>query len=84
MLSLDEGMRNIPVPDLTKDQAARLARVFEEFADRSLERFRDAEADSVRKRLDASVCEVLGWSLEEVESARRALCREPSVTGKPA
>ena len=78
------GMRNIPVPDFTEDQTARLARVFEEMADRELMRFRDAEQDPVRKQLDRSVCEALGWDLGEVEKARRALCREPSVTGKPA
>lgn len=83
-LPLDDGMRAIPVPDFTEDQAARLARIFEEFADQELERFRNAEQDPVRKQLDASVCEVLGWELEEVEKARRALCREPSVTGRPA
>lgn len=45
---------------LTEDQAARLARIFEELAECPLERFRDAEADPVHQRLDASVCEVLG------------------------
>ena len=83
-MSLDKGMRNIPVPDLTALQTTRLARVFEEFSHRNLHRFRDADSDPVRQQLDRSVCEVLGWELEEVETARRVLCREPSVTGQPA
>ena len=83
-LPLDGGIRNIPVPDFTEEQAVRLARVFEEMADRELERFRDAEQDPVRKTLDKAVSEVMGWDLEEIETARRVLRREPSVTGKPA
>ena len=83
-LPLDDGMRIIPVPDLTAAQNTRLARVFEELANRPLRRFRDADNDPVRAVLDRTVCEVLGWDLEQVETARRALSREPSVTGQPA
>ena len=78
------GLRDIPVPDFTADQTAWLERVFEKFSDRELGRFRDAGDDPVRKDLDVAVCEVLGWDTEEVETARSALCREPSVTGRPA
>ena len=75
-----EGTRNIPIPDLTGSQAARLARVFEDLAERPLKAFRDSDDDAVRVQLDAAVCETLDWDIKKVEEARSALVAEPSVT----
>lgn len=81
---LTEAMNSVPVPDLTEEQAAALAAVYEEHKDAPLQRFRDQKDDPVRRALDAAVCETMGWDLEEVASVRRALAEEPSFIGRRA
>ena len=80
------GMCNIPVPDLDKDQSTALADCFRQVAGHTLLRLRDEgnDSDSVRKSLDKTLCEIMGWNSEEIERARRFLVAEPSVTGRPA
>lgn len=79
-----EGMRNIPVPDLTDDQRAALASVYDRLADEQLARIRDADRDPVRCELDEAICRHLGWDDDEVSAARRELAKEPSITGTRA
>lgn len=75
-----EGQRNIPVPDLTESQAARLAGVFDEQRDEVQERL--TSVDGPRRILDEAVAEVLGMDAEEVAVARRELASEPAITAR--
>ena len=75
-----EGQRNIPVPDLTESQAARLAGVFDDQRDAVQERL--TSVDGPRRVLDEAAAEVLGMDAEEVAVARRELAAEPAITGR--
>lgn len=75
-----EGQRNIPVPDLTESQAARLAGVFDEQRDAVQERL--TSVDGPRRILDEAAAEVLGMDAEEVAVARRELASEPAITAR--
>ena len=79
-----ENMRSIPVPSPAPGWIAALSAVYGEVKDETLRRLRYLEDDPVRRRLDAAVCEAMGWDLEEVAGMRAALAAEPSVTGKRA
>jgi len=75
-----EGQRSIPVPDLTGEQAARLAGVFDDQQDAVQERL--TSVDGPRRVLDEAAAEVLGMDAEEVAIARRELAAEPAITGR--
>ena len=75
-----EGQRNIPVPDLTEGQAARLAGVFDDQRDEVQERL--TSVDGPRRVLDEAAAEVLGMDADEVAVARRELAAEPAITGR--
>lgn len=75
-----EGQRSIPVPDLTGEQAARLAAVFDDQRDAVQERL--TSVDGPRRILDEAVALVLGMDTDEVAVARRELAAEPAITAR--
>ncbi|WP_420638726.1 N-6 DNA methylase [Candidatus Poriferisocius sp.] len=70
---------SIPVPDLTDEQAAKLADVFDVYASEELLPLAEAAEDSVREALDNAVGRILGVPVEEMSRIRFELSREPSV-----
>ena len=83
-LSLDD-MRKLIVPNFAtigKDAVDKLAAAYDALAERTLLPLPQMDADPVRRALDVAVCDALGLDGERVETIRRNLAAEPSVTGK--
>ena len=84
-ISIDD-MRKLVVPDFAtigEDTAAHLARAYDTFANRVLLPLPNLDACSVRRSLDAVVVNALNLNGETVDTIRRHLSMEPSITGKP-
>ena len=82
--SLDD-LRKLIVPNFAaigNDAAEKLAAAYDALAERTLLPLTQMDADPVRRALDAAVCDALGLDGERVETIRRNLAAEPSVTGK--
>jgi len=82
--SLDD-LRKLIVPNFAaigNDAAERLAGAFDALADQALLPLPRMDDCAVRRGLDAAVCEALGLDGERVDTIRRNLAAEPSVTGK--
>ena len=82
--SLDD-LRKLIVPDFAgigESAVAKLAAAYDALAERTLLPLPQMAADPVRQALDAAVCDALGLDGERVETIRRNLAAEPSVTGK--
>ncbi len=82
--SIDD-LRKLVVPDFAaigNDAAEKLAAAYDAHATDVLLPLPQMDADPVRRALDAAVCEALGLDGERVETIRRNLAAEPSVTGK--
>ena len=82
--SLDD-MRKLIVPNFAaigNDAAERLAGAFDALADQVLLPLPRMDDCAVRRGLDAAVCEALGLDGERVDTIRRNLAAEPSVTGR--
>ena len=78
-------MRQLVVPDFTaigEDTAAYLARVYDAFANRVLLPLPNMDVCDARRTLDAAVVNALDLDGETVDTVRRHLSMEPSVTGK--
>ena len=83
-LSLDD-MRKLIVPNFAaigENAAEKLAAAYDAHATDVLLPLPQMDADPVRRALDAAVCDALGLDGERVETIRRNLAAEPSVTGK--
>ena len=82
--SLDD-LRKLIVPNFAaigNDAAERLAGAFDALADQALLPLPRMDGCAVRRGLDAAVGEALGLDGERVDTIRRNLAAEPSVTGK--
>ena len=82
--SLDD-MRKLIVPNFAaigNDAAERLAGAFDALAEQALLPLPRMDDCAVRQGLDAAVCEALGLDGERVDTIRRNLAAEPSVTGR--
>ncbi len=82
--SLDD-LRKLIVPDFAaigNDAAEKLATAYDAHATDVLLPLPQMDTDPVRRALDAAVCDALGLDGERVETIRRNLAAEPSVTGK--
>ena len=82
--SLDD-LRKLIVPNFAaigNDAAERLAGAFDALADQTLLPLPRMDDCAVRRGLDAAVGEALGLDGERVDTIRRNLAAEPSVTGK--
>ncbi len=79
--SLDT-IRNLPVPDLTEEQARSLSNAFDANAEAQLLPLAHASNDPTRIALDEAIAQTLEISSDTVAQARFELSREPSVQGK--
>ena len=82
--SLDD-LRNMAVPDLGKlgrESSKKLADVFNTHRDKTLLALPQMDKCKVREAIDHAIGSVLGINPERVETIRRNLAAEPSVTGK--
>ena len=82
--SIDD-LRKLPVPNFAaigEGAAERLAAAYDALAERALLPLPQMDACPVRRGLDAAVGEALGVEAERVDTIRRSLAAEPSVTGK--
>ena len=82
--SIDD-LRKLIVPDFAaigNDAAEKLAAAYDALAERTLLPLPQMDGCPVRRALDDAVCDALGLDGERVETIRRNLAAEPSVTGK--
>lgn len=79
--SLDT-IRNLPVPDLTDEQARSLSNAFDANAEAQLLPLAHASNDPTRIALDEAIAQTLEISSDTVAQVRFELSREPSVQGK--
>ena len=82
--SLDD-LRKLIVPDFAaigESVVAKLAAAYDALAERTLLPLPQMDGCPVRRALDDAVCNALGLDIERVETIRRNLAAEPSVTGK--
>ena len=82
--SLDD-LRKLIVPNFAaigNDAAEKLAAAYDVLAERTLLPLPQMDACPVRRALDPAVCDALNLDIERVETIRRNLAAEPSVTGK--
>ena len=83
-LSLDD-LRKLVVPNFAaigQGAAQKLATAYESLAEDVLLPLPQMDACDTRRALDNAVCVALGIDPETVDSIRRGLAAEPSVTGK--
>lgn len=83
-ISIDD-MHKFVVPDFAAiGEAAvrRLALAYDEMCERVLLPLPQMDNDRVRRELDAAVCAALDIDPERVDTIRRHLAAEPSITGK--
>ena len=77
------GQKKIPIPKLTENQIAQLAKTYDQIKDAPLDRLRNPQCP-IRKTLDEAITEILSTqeiTKQEVAQARRHLAAEPGVTG---
>ena len=79
-MSLD-GQRRIPIPKLDEAQIKHLATVYDTHKHTHLERLRYPDSAS-RIALDQSIAETIGIPIDQINTARRELAKEPGVTAK--
>ena len=82
--SLDD-LRKLIVPDFAaigESVVAKLAAAYDALAERTLLPLPQMDGCPVRREMDDAVCNALGLDIERVETIRRNLAAEPSVTGK--
>ena len=82
--SLDD-LRNLMVPNFAAighEAVGKLAATYDTFAESKLMPLPQMDSDPVRRALDEAVCDALDLDVEWVETIRRNLAAEPSVTGK--
>ena len=78
-------MRNFPIPDFAAiggPAVSQLAAAYDQYADAVLRPLPQMNNCPVRQGLDAAVVAALGLDAEEMDSIRRQLAMEPSVTGR--
>ncbi len=83
-ISMDD-MRKLTVPDFGKigeSAAVQLASTYDGLSNRSLLPLQEMQECDVRKALDDAVCTALGINTERVDTIRRHLTAEPSITGQ--
>ena len=82
--SLDD-LRNLIVPNFAATEpnvVEKLAAAFDVLSEQTLLTLPHMDTDSVRHALDEAVCQALNLDPERVETIRRNLAAEPSVTAK--
>lgn len=77
------GVSNIPVPNfsaLSKQKLSLLSTLFDQYANKRLDRVKNLYKDKTRIGLDAATMKVLGLKID-IDDIRRRLCIEPSISG---
>ena len=72
-------MRHLPVPNVTSEQVAVLAAIFDARPLDPLRRLSQADTDPMRAALDVAISKALDWPAEEIARARSELACEPST-----